>query len=41
MGETGRKKLEVIERYYPEFRRNIEAIIAYDDYTKTRTSKKV
>ena len=41
LSETWRKKLEVIERYYPEFRRNVEAIVAYDDYTLTREKKKV
>lgn len=41
LSETGRKKLEVIERYYPDFRRNVEAIVAYDDYKLTREKKKV
>ena len=41
MSDTWRKKLAVIERYYPEFRRNVEAIIAYDDYLHTRGKHKV
>ena len=41
LSETGRRKLEVIERYYPDFRRNIEAIVAYDDYINAREKKKV
>ena len=41
LSESGRKRLEVIERYAPGFRRQLEAMTAYDDYLTTREKKKV